>query len=138
MLSSYPQQTINKPFKLNLSAQKIGQTTERLTLSYDLNDYQPLLSHLQTSDDPRWILFIAPPGKPNLQFFLQAGIDKSRIITLHQKQLANPDKLFRESLSSNNYAAIIRWVNRCDKPLINEINQLTEDSNTHCFIYCTQ
>lgn len=138
MLSRHPEQTINNTIELNLTVQQAMQTSDRVTLSYDLNNYQPLLSHLQTSDDPRWILFIAPPGRPNLQFFLQAGIDKSRIITLNQKQLVDPKQLFKDALSSNNYAAVIRWVNECDKPLMNEIKQLTENSNTHCFIYCAQ
>lgn len=138
MLVSYQQQADNNAFnpnKLNLVS---DCAQKRLTLSYDLNNYQPLLSHLQTSDDPRWILFIAPPGKPNFQFLQQAGINKSRIITLSQKQLNNPDKIFKDALASNNYAAVIHWVNSDDKPSIDEINQLTEDSNTHCFVYCAQ
>lgn len=138
MLSSYQQQTKPNAFNLNRSNSMPSYTPTRLTLSYDLNNYHPLLNHLQTSDDPRWILFIAPPGKPNFQFLQQAGINKSRIITLNQKQIADPDKLFKDALRSNNYAAIIRWVKSDNKPSINEINQLTEQSNTHCFIYCSQ
>ena len=138
MLSHYQQQTNNNAFNESIVDSNVSNRKNRLTLSYDLNNYQPLLHHLQTSDDPRWILFIAPPGKPNFQFLQQAGINKSRIITLNQKQLNNPDQIFEDALSSNNYAAVIRWVNKCNKPLINEINQLTVNSNTHCFVYCTQ
>ena len=138
MLSRYQQQANNNSLMLNIATLYRNNTASRLTLSYDLNNYQPLLSHLQTSDDPRWILFIAPPGKPNFQFLQQSGIDKSRVITLSQKQLDNPDKIFKDALASNNYAAIIHWVNHCDKPLIDEINQLTLQSKTHCFVYCAQ
>jgi cell division inhibitor SulA len=138
MLSRYQQQANNNSFNVRHVDSHISASQNRLTLSYDLNNYHPLLQHLQSSDDPRWILFIAPPGKPNVQFLQQAGINKSRIITLNQKQLNDPDQLFKDALASNNYAAVIRWVTKCNKPLMNEINQLTDDSNTHCFVYCAQ
>jgi cell division inhibitor SulA len=137
------QQLSSNAFHSNISGANLSKSTNftirnRLAISYDLNNYQPLLEHLQTSDDPRWILFIAPPGKPNFKFLKQAGIDKSRIITLTKKQLTDPDKIFKDALSSNNYAAVINWATQCDKPLINEINQLTHNSKTHCFVYCSQ
>tara|TARA_R110001583_G_scaffold11285_1_gene51328 strand:+ start:56983 stop:57414 length:432 start_codon:yes stop_codon:yes gene_type:complete len=143
MLSHFQQQLSNNPFNASIAnthANHINSSVlqNRLTLSYDLNNYQALLQHLQTSDDPRWVLFIAPPGKPNFKFLKQAGINKSRIITLTQKQLTNPDKIFKDALASNNYAAVVHWVTQCDKPIINEINQLTQDSNTQCFVYCSQ
>lgn len=138
MLSSHQQHTSNHTFDVTLAAHSNKQSTNLLSVSYDLNNYQSLLAHLQTSDDPRWILFIAPPGKPNFQFLQQAGINKSRIITLSQKQINDTDKLFKDALCSHNYAAVIRWVNRCDNQLVDEIQQLTEDSKTHCFVYCTQ
>jgi cell division inhibitor SulA len=138
MLSRYQQQPNNNSFNVNIVDSHVSNTQNRLTVSYDLNNYQSLLEHLQTSDDPRWILFIAPPGKPNFHFLKQAGINKSRIITLAQKQLDNPEQLFKDALVSNNYAVVIHWMGLCDKPLINEINQLTTDSNTHCFVYCSQ
>lgn len=138
MLSSFPQQTTSNTFNSTLVSHAQPPSIDRLSVSYDLNNYQTLLTHLQTSDDPRWILFIAPPGKPNFQFLQQAGIDKSRVITLHQKQISDADKLFKDALCSNNYAAVIRWVNECNNSLVDEINQLTKPSNTHCFIYCAQ
>lgn len=138
MLSRYQQQTNNNPLSLSIESLSLNNSADRLTLSYDLNNYQPLLSHLQTADDPRWILFIAPPGKPNFQFLQQSGINKSRVITLSQKQLVDPDKIFKDAIASNNYAAVIHWTNSSDKPLIDEINQLTNESKTHCFVYCSQ
>jgi len=137
MLSRY-QTANNSSFNLNVASRTTPAAPSKLTLSYDLNNYLPLLNHLQTSKDPRWILFIAPPGKPNFQFMQQAGINKSRIITLSKKQISDPEKLFKDALASNNYAAVIHWVNRCDNRLINEVNQLTVQSKTHCFVYCAQ
>lgn len=136
MLSRYQQQTNNNSFNLNVEPLDRGDASKRLTLSYDLNNYHPLLSHLQSADDPRWILFIAPPGKPNFQFLQQAGINKSRVITLSHKQLNDPQQLFKDALASNNYAAVIHWTKSCEQPLIDEINVLTAQSKTHCFVYC--
>ena len=138
MLTHYQQQAHDDSFNINGIPLNRAVIPKRLTLSYDLNNYQPLLSHLQHAEDPRWILFIAPPGKPNFPFLQQAGINKSRIITLTQKQMNNPEQLFKDALASNNYAAVVHWVSRCDKSLIDEINQLTEQSQTHCFVYCAQ
>lgn len=138
MLSSYQQQAHNNAFNRDINTINTAVIPARLTLSYDLNNYQSLLSHLQNTEDPRWILFIAPPGKPNVQFLQQAGINKSRIITLSKKQLDDPEKIFKDALASNNYAAVIHWTNRCNNTLIDDVNQLTIESKTHCFIYCTQ
>ena len=61
--------------------------TPYLNLSYDLENYHALFTHITKDQDPRWILFIAPPGKPNFTFLQQAGIHKSRIITLPQNKI---------------------------------------------------
>jgi len=138
MLSRYQQQANNNSFSHSIESLSRNHSIGRLMLSYDLNNYQPLLSHLQTADDPRWILFIAPPGKPNFQFLQQSGINKSRVITLSQKQLTDPNKIFKDAISSNNYAAVIIWSNSCDKAMIDEINQLSVESKTVSFVYCSQ
>ncbi|WP_413699174.1 hypothetical protein ACLKMH_16850 [Psychromonas sp. KJ10-10] len=104
-LQQISQQAVsNNTLNINDIDSQLDAQQNRLTISYDLNNYQPLLQHLQNSTDPRWILFIAPPGKPNFQFLQQAGINKSRIITLSEKQLTDPDKIFKDALASNNYA----------------------------------
>lgn len=109
-----------------------------LHLSYDLDNYHSLLTEITTNEDPRWILFIAPPGKPNFSFLQQAGIDKSRIITLAQSQINDPAELLKTALASNNYATVITWVKQCSKAFQEEINQLAEKSASRCFVYCAQ
>ncbi|MCW8996185.1 MAG: SulA-like leucine-rich domain-containing protein [Psychromonas sp.] len=109
-----------------------------LSISYDLNNYYSLLTHIAQDSDPRWILFIAPPGRPNFAFLQQAGIHKSRIITLPQNKIDDHTKLLKAALKSRNYATIITWVNDCDKTLQNELNDLAALSASNCFIYCTQ
>ncbi|MCG6201676.1 SulA-like leucine-rich domain-containing protein [Psychromonas antarctica] len=113
-------------------------TTPYLNLSYDLENYRALLTHITEDDDPRWILFIAPPGKPNFTFLQQAGIHKSRVITLAQNKITDPVALVKTALKSNNYATVVTWLKNCDQALLDEINELGEDSKSNCFIYCTQ
>ena len=109
-----------------------------LTLSYDLNNYHSLLTHIAQDQDERWILFIAPPGKPNLSFLQQAGIHKSRILTVAQSKSTSQIELLKNALKGKNYATVISWLGKCDKPLQNEISKLAAESNSHCFVYCAQ
>ena len=109
-----------------------------LTISYDLENYYSLLSHISQDTDQRWILFIAPPGKPNFTFLQQAGIHKSRIITLPQSKITNQTELLKTALKSHNYSTVITWLTHCDKTLQNEINDLAAQSASSCFVYCAQ
>lgn len=109
-----------------------------LSLSYDLENYYSLLSHISQDPDQRWILFIAPPGRPNVTFLQQAGIHKNRIITLPQNKISNHTELLKAALKSRNYSTVVTWLSDCDKTLQNEINDLARSSGSSCFIYCTQ
>ena len=109
-----------------------------LTLSYDLENYYSLLAHISHDADQRWILFIAPPGRPNLTFLQQAGIHKNRIVTLPQSKIGNHSELLKAALKSRNYSTVITWLSDCDKALQKEINALAAQSDSSCFIYCTQ
>lgn len=108
-----------------------------LNLSYDLENYHALLTHIAKAEDPRWILFIAPPGKPNFTFLQQAGIHKSRVITLPQSKISNQTELLKTALKSHNYSTVITWLTHCDNTLQNELNDLAAQSASCCFVYCT-
>lgn len=137
MLSSYVQVQTKIPKQTHDSLTSFNGSPY-LNLSYDLENYHTLLAHITKDNDPRWILFIAPPGKPNFSFLQQAGINKSRIITLGQGKITDQSELLKAALTSNNYATIVTWLNECDQPLQDEINRLGEASNSTCFIYCAQ
>ena len=89
MLTNYIQ---TKTQQVSCGTAASSNVLSNLTLSYDLNNYYSLLSHIAQDEEQRWILFIAPPGKPNATFLQQAGIHKNRIITLPQNKMA--DQLF--------------------------------------------
>jgi cell division inhibitor SulA len=113
-------------------------TLPYLTLSYDLENYYSLLSHIAQDSEQRWILFIAPPGKPNVTFLQQAGIHKNRIITLPQNKISNHTDLLKSALKSGNYSTVVTWLTDCDKTLQDEINTLAVQADSRCFICCTQ
>ena len=108
------------------------------TLSYDLENYYSLLSHIAQDSEQRWILFIAPPGKPNVSFLQQAGIHKNRIITLPQNKIGDHAQVLKSALKSANYSTVVTWLTDCDKILQNELNTLAIQSQSRCFVYCTQ
>ncbi|WP_435234555.1 SulA-like leucine-rich domain-containing protein [Psychromonas sp. PT13] len=109
-----------------------------LTISYDIENYYSLLSHITRDVEQRWILFIAPPGKPNVTFLQQAGIHKNRIITLPQNKIGDHSELLKSTLKSGNYSTVVTWLTDCDASLQNELSELALASNSKCFVYCTQ
>lgn len=113
-------------------------TQPHFTLSYDLKNYQSLLTHIAQDSEQRWILFIAPPGKPNITFLQQAGIHKNRIITVPQSKIGNQTELLKAALKSANYSTVITWLTDCNTNLQNELNTLATQSKSNCFVYCTQ
>jgi len=109
-----------------------------LKISYDIENYYSLLSHIAQDVEQRWILFIAPPGKPNVTFLQAAGIHKNRIITLSQNKISNPSELLKSTLKSGNYSTVVTWLSDCDNSLQHELSALASESNSNCFVYCTQ
>lgn len=135
MFTNYVKNT-NQPSSFLQSG--ISRRSAYLNLSYDLNNYHSLLTHISQHQDDRWILFIAPPGKPNVSFLQQAGIPKSRILTVAQSKSTSQTQLLKNALKSHNYATIISWLPDCDKALQNEINELANTADSYCFVYCAQ
>lgn len=137
MLSSYTeiQAVPSQPMQNSINAYTAQEFAH---ISYDLNNYHQLLEHIANDEDSRWILFIAPPGKPNVNFLTQAGINRNRIITLPQNKIEDAQELLKAALTSNNYSTIVTWVNKCDAPAQKKINMLAQESNTNCFMYCAQ
>ncbi len=136
MLSNY----LQAKNKGNSAKQNLARLKEQnfLTVSYDLENYHALLTHMNTDPDQRWILFIAPPGKPNFTFLQQSGIHKSRVLTLDANKVKDSLTLLKSTLQSNNYSTVIVWLNQIDTPLQNELQSYCQASQTNCFVYCKQ
>ncbi|MFT6924761.1 MAG: cell division inhibitor SulA [Psychromonas sp.] len=109
-----------------------------LNVSYNLDNYHQLLTHMNNDHDQRWILFIAPPGKPNFTFLQQSGIHKSRILTLDANKVKDSLTLLKSTLQSNNYSTVITWLSEIDKTLQGELQGYCRANKTNCFVYCKQ
>ena len=136
MLSNY----VQAKNKVNSSDSEFTQLISNnfLNVSYDLENYHTLLSHMNNDQDELWILFIAPPGKPNFQFLQQSGIHKSRILTLDANKVKDSLTLLKSTLQSNNYSTVIAWLNQIDITLQDELQGYCQSSATNCFVYCKQ
>ncbi|RBW46038.1 hypothetical protein DS885_09220 [Psychromonas sp. B3M02] len=113
-------------------------SAELVNVHYQENNYQKLLSHIQAGEDQGWILFLAPPGKPNTQFFQAAGIDKSRVLMIDSSKVNNQLTLLSALLKSNNYCTVVTWVNDLSSQARAIIEADAQQTNTSCFIYCNQ
>ena len=107
-----------------------------VNVHYQQNDYLALLEYIQNGEDHGWVLFLAPPGKPNTQFFQQAGIDKSRVLMIDSSKVENNLELLSTLLKSNNYCTVVSWVNELSEEARLTIEEDAKSTNTGCFIYC--
>jgi|GEM_PF-3437164 len=107
-----------------------------VNVHYQENNYQALLEHIQMGQDQGWILFLAPPGKPNTQFFQNAGIDKNRVLMIDSNKVGDNLALLSTLLKSNNYCTVVTWVNELSAALRLTIEADAQLTNTSCFIYC--
>jgi len=135
MLTNYIQTKIQQPVNDLISKE---QALPHLTVSYDMDNYYSLLSHIAKDAEQRWILFIAPPGKPNTSFMQQSGILKNRIITVPQNKVDDHSQLLKSALKSGNYSTVITWLTDCDKTMQDQLTELAKKTDSTCFIYCTQ
>ncbi|MEJ6077687.1 hypothetical protein MT391_03930 [Vibrio sp. 1-Bac 57] len=136
MLSRLIKTTQATPYLLNDYDQNPLASSSLVNVQYQQNDYQALLEHIQKGSDQGWILFLAPPGKPNTQFFENAGIDKSRMLMIDANKVADNLSLLSTLLQSNNYCTVVTWVNELSEQTRLSIQADAELTNTSCFIYC--
>ncbi|TEW56178.1 hypothetical protein E2R68_03540 [Psychromonas sp. RZ22] len=115
---------------------KTAKANSLVNVHYQQNDYQALLAQLQNGNDQGWILFLAPPGKPNTQFFQQAGINKNRVLMIDSNKVNDNLALLSTLLQSNNYCTVVTWVNELSEEARSLIEKDAESTNTSCFIYC--
>lgn len=115
-----------------------NEATELLEISYQQNCVDTLLNHLNKRPQEGWILFLAPPGKPNTKLFEQAGIDKNRIIMIDANKVKNDLTMLSTLLKSKNYCTIVSWQNGLNEHQQEQIKMDCEESSTSCFIYSKQ
>jgi len=138
MLSTLLTATQTNPYLLSNYEDDSKKSSALVNVHYQENNYQALLEHIQTGQDHGWILFLAPPGKPNTQFFQNAGIDKSRVLMIDSNKVRDNLSLLSTLLKSNNYCTVVTWVNELTETTRLTIETDAKSTNTSCFIYCKQ
>ncbi|WP_160061283.1 SulA-like leucine-rich domain-containing protein [Psychromonas sp. L1A2] len=138
MLSTLLTATQTNPYLLSNHKNDSKKSSALVNVHYQENNYQALLEHIQTGQDHGWILFLAPPGKPNTQFFQNAGIDKSRVLMIDSNKVRDNLSLLSTLLKSNNYCTVVTWVNELTETTRLTIEADAKSTNTSCFIYCKQ
>lgn len=138
MLSTLLTATQTNPYLLSNYENDSKKSSALVNVHYQENNYQALLEHIQTGQDHGWILFLAPPGKPNTQFFQNAGIDKSRVLMIDSNKVRDNLSLLSTLLKSNNYCTVVTWVNELTETTRLTIEADAKSTNTSCFIYCKQ
>ena len=138
MLSTLIQTTHAHQYLLNENANTAKENDSLVNVHYQENNYLALLNHIQTRQDHGWILFLAPPGKPNSQFFQNAGIDKSRVLMIDSSKVDDQLSLLSTLLKSDNYCTVVAWVDQLSDKTYSLIEANAKTTNTSCFIYCKQ
>jgi len=138
MLSTLLTTTQANPYLLSDYDNNDAKSNALVNVHYQENNYQALLEHIQTGQDHGWILFLAPPGKPNTQFFQKAGIDKSRVLMIDSSKVGDNLSLLSTLLKSNNYCTVVTWVNELSETTRLTIEADAKSTNTSCFVYCKQ
>ena len=138
MLSTVIKATQANSYLLNDFENKSISNNALVNVHYQQNDYKALLEYIQNGEDQGWILFLAPPGKPNTAFFEQAGIDKSRVLMIDSNKVNDNLALLSTLLKSNNYCTVVTWLNEVTEQTRLSIEADAKSTNTSCFIYCKQ
>ena len=138
MLSKLIKTTQTNTYLLNNYERSTASKKPLVNVQYQDNDYQALLEHIQNGPAQGWILFLAPPGKPNTQFFQQAGIDKNRVLMIDSNKVKDNLELLSTLLKSNNYCTVVTWVNTLTKDARLSVEAHAKSTDTSCFIYCKQ
>lgn len=127
---------IHQQQNIGNDSNRIVSSTQWLNVQYQENNYQPLLTQMQQHEDNRWILFVAPPGKPSKQFLLQAGIDSARVLIIDSTKVNDKLSLLCTLLQSKNFATIVTWLPFLSPITEAQIKKEAALSHTHCHIYC--
>jgi len=136
MLSTFINTEINNNVLLPKYETNLLSDSALVNVYYQENNYQALLEQLQNDENEGWILFLAPPGKPNTTFFEEAGIDKSRVLMIDANKVKDNVSMLSTLLQSNNYNTIVTWVNELSKDIRLALEVDAKSTDTKCFIYC--
>ncbi|WP_221801778.1 translesion DNA synthesis-associated protein ImuA [Oceanobacter mangrovi] len=93
----------------------------------------PALAEL--SQQPRWILWIAPPALPYAPALTLAGVNLKHILVVHPKSYQEAVWCMEEGLRSGHCSAVLGWLAEWHKPHIRRLQVAANDSRSHCWLW---
>ncbi|WP_370292881.1 translesion DNA synthesis-associated protein ImuA [Thalassolituus sp.] len=101
--------------------------------SGELSIIAPALARL--SEQPRWILWVAPPAIPYAPALEQAGINSQRVLMVHPRTYQEAAWSIEEGLKSGHCSAILGWLSEWDKQHIRRLQIACQEKNAHCWLW---
>ncbi|WP_051219324.1 translesion DNA synthesis-associated protein ImuA [Oceanobacter kriegii] len=93
----------------------------------------PALAKL--SQQPRWILWVAPPAIPYAPTLSQAGVNLKHILVVRPKSYKEAIWCLEEGLRSGHCSAVLGWLGEWHKQHIRRLQIAAADADSHCWVW---
>ena len=106
----------------------LGTLIEMVPSQVGIGEFSLLLPALaRLSQNPRWILLVCPPHIPYAPFFSNMGLDTSKIIVTHAKNINDAGWCMEQGLRSNACSAVIGWFPQITEKIIRRLQLNLEE-----------
>lgn len=89
----------------------------------------------QLSQQPRWIVWVAPPLLPNATALSMAGINCERLLLVHPKNYQQAIWSMEEALRSPHCSAVLGWPQEFHKAHIRRLQTAAAEHNSLCWLW---
>jgi len=106
----------------------------------ELSLLMPMLARL--SEQRRWILWVAPPFIPYAPTLSRWGVDITRVLVVHPKQVRDLLWTLEQGLKNGGCAAVLGWLDEVDTDSLRRLKLAAEQGNSQGILfrpeYCRQ
>ncbi|MGB1090856.1 MAG: translesion DNA synthesis-associated protein ImuA [Oceanobacter sp.] len=92
----------------------------------------------QLSQQPKWILWVAPPAIPYAPALKRAGVELNNILVVRPKSYKEAIWCLEEGIRSGHCIATLGWLSEWHKTHIRRIQIAAADFHTHCWLWPPQ
>lgn len=124
-------QSLQSPQGLTDAALPSGAISElfyRQDSGGELQLLMPMLARL--SQQKRWIVFMAPPTRPEVSALSAAGVNLSRILVIHPSKIKSALKTLAQALASGNCSAVLAWPKSLSQSQLQCLQQAAQKGDT--------
>lgn len=108
----------------------LGTLIEIVPHQVGIGEFSILLPALaRLSQDLRWILLICPPYIPYAPFLSNMGVDTSKVIVTHAKNMTDAGWCMEQGLRSQTCSAVIGWFPQITEKIIRRLQLTLEEKN---------